>query len=90
MADSMWKDFINGLDIDLPETGKDAQEIEGIIDDVNELEGTMVKVTFDTFLFMNHSQTKYFMTNSNQRLTQLGRMTLKEAILKYGNKTKRK
>jgi len=90
MADSLWKDFINGLVIDLPENGQEAPEIEAIIDDTDELEGTMVKVSFDTFLFMNHSQTKYFMTNSNQRMTQIGKMPLKEAILKYGNKAKRK
>lgn len=90
MVDNMWKDFINNLVIDLPENGLEAPEIEAIIDNTDELEGTMVKVSFDTFLFMNHSQTKYFMTNSNQRLTQIGKMTLKEAILKYGNKAKRK
>jgi hypothetical protein len=90
MAENMWRDFINGLDIDFPEKGKEAPDIEAIIDDTDELEGMMVKITFDTYLFMNHSQTKYFMASSNQRMTQIGKMGLKEALLKYGNKTKRK
>jgi len=82
----LWGEFISKLEIDLPEKGLASPEEESIEDGEGELEGSLVKITFDVILFMNHKQDKYFMMQSNQRLTQMGQITLKDALLKFNKK----
>jgi hypothetical protein len=91
MEEDVWKTFISGLDIDLSEKGAEAPEMESIEDDpTEEIHGMVIKVTFDTIMFMNHKQTKYYMMQTNQRLTQVGESTLKDALLKYNKKPRKK
>jgi hypothetical protein len=89
--DDMWKAFLSGLDLNLPENGIKPPEAE-IIEQADEgdINGSLIKVSFDIIMFMNHDQSKYFMMNGNQVLTQMGEMTLKEALLKFNKKPPRK
>lgn len=90
MEDSLWKTFISGLEMDLPEKGILAPQQENIEDDTEDINGMLIKVSFDVFMFMNHNQTRYFMMQSNQRLTQVGEMSLKDALVKFNKKPPRK
>jgi hypothetical protein len=90
MEENLWKDFISKLDLTLPEKGIDAPDEESIEDEAGEVEGMLIKVSFDVIMFMNHKQTKYYMMQSNQRLTQVGASTLKAALLKYNKRPPRK
>jgi hypothetical protein len=87
--DDFFSKFIGGLDLSLPENGLDAPDIENVIDDVAEVDGHVLKITFDLFMFMNHTKSKYYMLSSNQRMSDMGEMPLKEAVKKF-NRTKRK
>ena len=88
--DDPWGEFISKLDINLSEKGLEAPEEESIEDQEGEIPGMLLKVSFDVIMFMNHKQTKYFMMQSNQRLTQLEQMTLKEAITKFNKRPPRR
>jgi hypothetical protein len=90
MEKDLWKTFIQGLDIELSEKGMVAPSEESIEDEAEEVRGMLLKVSFDVIMFMNHNQTKYYMMQSNQRLTQVGETTLREALLKYNKKQPRK
>ena len=83
-------EFIQGLDLNLPTKGLSAPEIENIIDDTKEMDGSVLKISVDLFFFMNHSESKYYMISSNQQMQQLGKMPLKDAVLKFSKKTKKK
>lgn len=88
--DDLFLEFLKSLDLDLPEKGLESPDIENIDDDTEELEGMVLKITFDLNLFMNHRQSRYFMISSNQKMQQLGKMSLKDAIIKFNGKTQRK
>ena len=90
MEKDLCKTFINGLDIELTEKGMIAPIEESIEDEAEEIRGMLLKISFDVIMFMNHNQTKYYMMQSNQRLTQIGETTLKEVLLKYNKKPPRK
>jgi len=90
MEENLWKNFISELDIELSEKGLEAPELESIIDDTQDIRGMLIKISFDSIMFMNHSQTKYYMLQSNQRLTQMGETTLKEVLVKYNKKQNKK
>jgi len=83
-------EFIQGLDLNLPTKGLSSPEIENIIDDTKEIEGAVLKISVDLFFFMNHSQSKYYMLSSNQHMQQMGTMPLKDAVLKFNKKTKKR
>jgi hypothetical protein len=85
-----FKDFINGLEFDLPEKGLLTPEIENIVDDTGEQNGSVMKITFDLHLFMNHRQVKYYMLANNQKMQILGEMSLKDALAKFNSKQQRK
>lgn len=88
--ENVWKTFISGLKMDLPEKGMLAPTEELIEDDTEDVNGMLLKVSFDVYMFMNHNQTRYFMMQSNQRLTQVGIMSLKDALLKFNKKPRKK
>jgi hypothetical protein len=83
-------EFIQGLDIDLPAKGLDSPDMEGITDDTQELDGSVLKISVDLYFFMNHRQVKYYMLSSNQRMQQMGVMSLKDALFKFSKKTKKR
>jgi hypothetical protein len=83
-------EFIQGLDLNLPTKGLSSPEIENIIDDTKEIDGSVLKISVDLYFFMNHSQSKYYMLSSNQHMQQLGTMPLKDAVLKFSKKTKKR
>lgn len=82
------EEFIRGLTIDLSEKGLIAPEMEHITDDVGELTGSALRVSFEVVLFMDHNAVKYYMVTTGQKMQNLGRMTLKEAMAKYAKKKK--
>jgi hypothetical protein len=86
----LFTEFLKGLDIALPLNGLKPPEIEAIDDDTEELDGNVLKITFELNLFMNHRKDRYFMVTSNQKMQHLGSMSLKEAIAKFNPSTKRK
>jgi hypothetical protein len=88
--EDLFQKFINSLDLGLSEKGLESPDIESINDGTEELNGMVLKVTFDMILFMNHSQSRYFMVSTNQKMQQAGRMSLKEAIAKFNPSSKRK
>jgi hypothetical protein len=88
--EDIFKAFIESLDLDLSEKGLDSPELEDIIDDTEEVNGNVLKVTFDLHLFMNHRQKRYFMLTSNQKMQDLGGMSLKDAIVKFNSKQQRR
>lgn len=89
--DDIWRSFLSGLDLNLPENGINPPESESIEQsDDGEIDGSLIKVSFDIVMFMNHDKSKYFMMQGNQTLTQMGEMTLKEALLKFNKKPPRK
>jgi hypothetical protein len=88
--ENIWKTFISGLEMDLPEKGVLAPIEELIEDDTEDINGMLLKVSFDVYMFMSHNQTRYFMMQSNQRLTQVGVMSLKDALLKFNKKPRKK
>ena len=90
MNDDFFSTFINSLDISLSDKGLNAPELESIEDDTAELNGGVIKVSFDMYFFMNHHQTKYYMLSSNQKMQNLGEMSLKNAILKFNSAAKKK
>jgi len=89
VEENLWKTFISGLDIDFPEEGIEAPDQEQMEKD-DDINGMLLKITFDVYMFMNHNQTKYYMMQSNQKLAQMGEMTLKEALLKFNKKLPKK
>lgn len=79
-------EFIRNLVIDLPEKGLDAPEVELINDDTEEIDGNVLKITFNLHMFMNHRKDRYFMLTSDQQMQMLGKMTLREALVKFNAK----
>lgn len=88
--DDIFKQFIEGLELGLSDKGLESPDIEAIDDNTDDLDGTVLKVTFDMHLFMNHRQKRYFMLASNQKMQELGTMSLKDAIVKFNSKQNRK
>ena len=88
--EDIFKAFIESLDLGLSDKGLESPELEDITDDTEDVNGSVLKVTFDLHLFMNHRQKRYFMLTSNQKMQDLGYMSLKEAILKFNSKQQRK
>jgi hypothetical protein len=88
--EDIFKSFIEGLDLGLSEKGLEPPEIEDITDDTEDLDGSVLKITFDLHLFMNHRQNRYFMLTSNQKMQNLGKMSLKDALIKFNSKQQRK
>jgi hypothetical protein len=86
MEEDIWKTFISALDFNLSEKGLVAPDIESIEDDAGSVSGMLLKISFDITIFMNHGQEKYYMIQSNQKLTQLGESTLKDVLIKYNKK----
>jgi len=88
--ENLFKTFIESLDLSLSDKGLDSPELEDITDDTEDVNGSVLKVTFDLHLFMNHRQKRYFMLTSNQKMQDLGQMSLKDAIVKFNSKQQRK
>lgn len=90
MGDDVWRKFIAGLDIELPEKGINAPQEEIIENEADDVNGMLLKVSYDVYMFMNHNQSKYLMMQTNQKLTQIGEISLKDAILKFNKNPKKK
>jgi hypothetical protein len=80
--DELFKDFIEGLDIQLSDKGLEVPELERMSED--NLPGHVLKFTIETYLFMDHARVKYYMLSNNQKMQDMGEMTLKDTIAKYG------
>lgn len=88
--EDIFRTFIDGLEFGLSDKGLESPDLEDIDDDTEDINGSVLKVTFDLHLFMNHRQKRYFMLTSNQKMQDLGSMSLKDAIVKFNSKQQRK
>lgn len=86
----IFEEFINGMSFKLSEKGLPAPEAELIDDDEGAMPGDIIKISFETILFMNHGKVKYFMLTTNQKMTNMGSMSLKDALIKFNSKRNRK
>lgn len=90
MSDDIFEEFINGLNFSLSNKGLKSPDIEDIEDDEGTIEGQVLKLSFSVNMFMNHNQKKYFMLTTDQKMQNLGSMSLKDAIVKFNSKQRRK
>lgn len=89
MADKdAFEEFINKINMGLSAKGLPAPDIENI--DEGSLQGDVLKISYDVYLFMNHEKPKYYMLPTSQKMTNLGTMSLKDAILKFNRLSKHK
>jgi hypothetical protein len=85
--EDIWGKFLASLDMSLPEDGIASPQEEVVDkDDEGAINGQLIKISFDVIMFLNHDKTKYLMMQGNQRLTQMGEISLKEALGKYNKK----
>ena len=85
--EDVWGKFLASLDMTLPEDGiSHPQEEREAKDPTEDINGQLIKISFDVIMFLNHDKTKYLMMQGNQRLTQMGEISLKEALIKYNKK----
>lgn len=75
-----FEEFINSLSLNLSGKGLEAPELEQLVVDV---EGDVLKISYDLYLFLDHTKPKYYMLTSNQKMQNIGRMSLKDAVAKF-------
>lgn len=75
--------------MDLPEPSPIEPDEEQLHPE-QDLEGTVLKLSFNIHMFMNHEKSRYFMITTDQKMVPEGQMTLKEAMTKFNKKPRRK
>lgn len=89
---NVFKEFINSLDFELSpkDSSEPTKEVIEVPQDALEVEGSVLKISFNMMLFMNHEKAKYYMLTSDQKMFAQGEMSLKQAIAKFNKKPRRK
>lgn len=88
--DDFWKNVINSIPQDLSPKGLEAPVMESDKSTFGEAEGHLSKVSFDCFMFLSPETGKYYLVQTNQKYTDIGDMSLNEALrmIKYKNRKK--